>query len=128
MEGITVAEAEKSKLLNFLEDHYEAFSLEDGECGETDLVELEIDTGDAKPKKQRMRRMAIAVREEVSRQLKTMQETGVIRPSTSPWGSPVVIVRKKDGSHRFCIDYRELNSITRQDSSHFPELMISWIS
>ena len=122
LRGVAIAEPEKSELLKFLEDHNKAFSLEDGERGETDLVELEIDTGDARPKKQCMRRMPFAVREEVSRQLKTMQETGVIQPSNSPWGSPVVMVRKKDGSHCFCIDYRELNSVTCQDSFPLPRI------
>ena len=79
---IAVAKPKKSEVLNFLEDHNNAFSLEDGERGATDLVELEVDTGDAKPKKQSMRRMSFAVGKAVSRQLK---ETGVIQPSNSPW-------------------------------------------
>ena len=116
-----VAEPDRSKLIQLLEDHNAAFSLEDGERGETDMVELEIDTEDAKPRRQRARRMPFAIREEVSRQLKGMQSTGVIQPSNSPWASPVVMVRK-DGSHRFCVDYRELNSVTRQDSFPLPRI------
>ena len=102
-----VAEPDRSKLIQLLEDHNVAFSLEDGERGETDMVELEIDTGDAKPRRLCARRMPFASREEVSRQLKGVQSTGVIQPSNIPWSSPVVMVRKKDGSHRFCVDYRE---------------------
>jgi hypothetical protein len=66
-------------------------------------MEMYIDTGDAEPRKCSPRRMPFAVREEVARQLDHMQVSGVIQPSTSPWSSPVVMVRKKDGSHRFCI-------------------------
>ncbi|GKG32811.1 hypothetical protein Tco_0430321, partial [Tanacetum coccineum] len=46
--------------------------------------------------------------EELSGQLRELQDKGVIRPSSSPWGAPVLFVKKKDGSFRICIDYREL--------------------
>ena len=93
-----------------LEQCHQAFCLVDGERGETELVQLEIDTP---PKQQRPHRIPFALREEVSKQLKGMQESGVIQPSTSPWASPVVLVRKKDGTHRFCVDYREVNAVTK---------------
>lgn len=112
----------QSELTKLLEERHGAFSLEEGERGETSLVEMEIDTGDASPRRQRLRRMPFAVRAEVTKQLKSMQSTGVIQPSNSPWASPVVMVRKKDGSHRFCVDYRELNSVTRQDSFPLPRI------
>ena len=60
-------------------------------------MQLHIDTGDAPPKKQAVWRMPFAVREEVARQLKKMQATGVIQLSSSPWASPVMMVKKKDG-------------------------------
>ena len=89
---------------------------------ETDLVELQIDTGDASPIKQQVRRMPFAVRQEVARQLREMQRAGVIRPSNSPRASPVVLVRKKDGSLRFCIDFRALNSIAKPDIFPLPSI------
>ena len=112
----------KDSFLQFLSNHHEAFSLEENERGETDLLEMEIDTGDAPPKKQRPRRMPFAVRQEVSKQLKRMQDAQVIQPSKSPWASPVVLVRKRDGTHRFCIDYRELNSVTKPDTYPLPRI------
>ena len=51
-----------------------------------------------------------------------MQSMGVVQPSSSPWASPVVMVRKKDGTSRFCVDYRELNSVTRQDAFPLPRI------
>jgi len=51
-----------------------------------------------------------------------MKESGVIRRSTSPWTSPVVLVGKKDGTTRFCVDYRELNKITKKDAQPLPHI------
>lgn len=74
-------EEERKLLLEFLADHHEAFCLEENECGEMDLVQFEIDTGNAAPKKLPVRCMPFTVRQEVARQFKRMQETGVIQPS-----------------------------------------------
>ena len=98
------------------------FSIDESDRGETRLAELKIDTGEAQPRKQVVRRMPFVVRQEVAKQLKRMQEIGVIQPSKSPWASPVVMVRKKDGSYRFCIDYRELNSLTKRDLFPLPRI------
>ena len=106
-------------LHDFLAEHHEAFCLEEHERGET---ELEINTEDARPKQQPARRMPFAGRQEVARQLKQMQEAGVVRLSCSPWVSPVVMVRMKDGSHRFCVDYRQLNSVTKADTFPLPRI------
>ena len=83
-------------LMSLLATHHTAFCLEEHERGETNLVEMEILTGDAEPKKQPVCRMPLAVRQEVAYQLKLMQKAQVIQPSSSPWASPVVMVRKKD--------------------------------
>lgn len=64
--------------------------------------------------------MLFSVREEVTKQLKKMQEMAVIQPSKSPWSSPVVLLQKKDSLHRFCIDYHKLNSVTKADSYPLP--------
>lgn len=113
---------EKETLFKFLVEHHDAFSLDEGERGETNLIQMEIDTGTAAPKKQRARRLPFAVRQEVARQLEQMQTKGVIQPSKSPWASPVVLVKKRDGTHRFCIDYRGLNSVTKLDSFPLPRI------
>ena len=66
--------------------------------------------------------MPFAVRQEVAQQLHKMQESGVVQPSSSLWSSPVVLVRKKDGTHRFYIDYRKLNAVTKPDLFPLPRI------
>ncbi|GJS60986.1 hypothetical protein Tco_0655770 [Tanacetum coccineum] len=59
---------------------------------------------------------------ELSEQLKELSEKGFIRPSSSPWGAPVLFVKKKDGSFRMCIDYRELNKLTVKNRYPLPRI------
>ena len=113
---------ELQQLKDFLIDHHDVFSLEEGERGETGIVQFENDTGDAPPQKQPPRRMPFVVRQEVAKQLKQMQKAGVVQPSCSPWSSPVVMVRKQDGSNRFCVDYRGLNAVTKADTFPLPRI------
>ena len=117
-----ISDSDAKQLHTFLANNHSVFSLDEGERGETSLVTMDIDTGDASPRKQPPRRMPFMVREEVARQLKCMQQDGVIQPSNSPWSSPVVMVKKKDGSHRFCVDYRALNSLTKADTFPLPRI------
>ena len=109
-------------LSGLLEEYHEVFSLGKGDRGETDLIELHIDTGDATPRKYPVRRVPFAVRDEIARNLQEMQDANVIQPSNSPWASPVVLVRKKDGTLRFCVDYRGLNSVTKLDQFPLPRI------
>ena len=113
---------EKDQLKNFLLANHDAFALMEGERGETDQIQMQIDTGSSLPLYQPARRTPFAAREEIARQLHQMQQQGVISPSTSPWASPVVLVRKKDGSLRFCIDFRKLNAITKPDVFPLPRI------
>ena len=69
-----------------------------------------------------VRRTPFAVRSEVARQLRDMQSNGVIQPSSSSWASPVVLVRIKDGTLRFSIDYRNLNLVTKPDVFPLPRM------
>ena len=96
---LDLPDEEKETFQTFLTHHHRAFCLEHGERGETDLICMEIDTGgDAHPRKQRVQRLPLALRQIVAQQLKDMQEQGALQPSKSPWASPVVLVKKRDGN------------------------------
>ena len=66
--------------------------------------------------------MALAELKELKEQLKDLLDKGFIRPSVSPWGAPVLFVRKKDGSLRMCIDYRQLNKVTVKNKYPLPRI------
>ena len=117
-----LSEEDHLPLEELLSEYHDVFSLEEDERGESDMVEFEINTGDELPRKQAARRIPYAARKEVAEQLERMQKTGVIRPSSSPWSSPVVLVRKRDGTLRFCVDYRVLNSVTKPDVFPLPRI------
>ncbi|KAL8558029.1 hypothetical protein ACOMHN_057896 [Nucella lapillus] len=63
-----------------------------------------------------------ATRQVVEEEVEKMLELGVIEPSRSPYSAPVVIVRKKSGQHRFCVDYRRLNNVTKVDAEVIPDV------
>nr|GFB49216.1 putative reverse transcriptase domain-containing protein [Tanacetum cinerariifolium] len=67
-------------------------------------------------------RLAASEMKELSKQLKELSEKGFIRPSSSPWGAPVLFVNKKEGSFRMCIDYRELNKLTIKNRYLLPRI------
>ncbi|TLX66918.1 RNA-directed DNA polymerase, partial [Labilibacter sediminis] len=67
-------------------------------------------------------RLAPAEMKEMMGQLQELSDKGFIRPSTSPWGAPVLFVKKKDGSMRMCIDYRELNKVTIKNRYPLPRI------
>ena len=90
--------------------------------GRTTLTEHEIHVGDSAPIRQKPYRIPYSRREVVKRELGEMMEAGVIRPSTSPWASPIVLVEKKDGGIRFCVDYRKLNQVAKFDAYPMPRI------
>lgn len=108
-----VSETGKRALRRLVTEYHDIFSRCDDDIGKTSLVEHTIDTGDAKPIQQRPRRIPLRLRDEVERQKGAMLKEGIIEESTSPWCSPIVLVKKKDGSFRFCIDLRAVNAVTQ---------------
>ncbi|GFW28489.1 retrovirus-related Pol polyprotein from transposon 412 [Trichonephila clavipes] len=98
------------------------FSRTSENFGRTKLTKHRIDTGEHPPIKQHSRRLPFAKQEEVQKLIKDMKNNDVIEPSSSPWAPPIVLVRKKDGSTRFCVDYRRLNDVTKKDSYPLPRI------
>ncbi|OWZ03869.1 Pol Polyprotein [Phytophthora megakarya] len=81
-----------------------------------------IDTGNASPILLKRRRQSHVEEEVVNDNVKKMLSAGVIEESNGAWGFSVVLVRKKDGEVRFCIDYRALNKVTKRDVYSLPRI------
>lgn len=111
---------EKDVLKDLLLEYETSFSRNSQDLGQTSIVKHKIETGMAQPIKQRPRRVPQSKREEVSKVIKEMEDQGIIEPSISAWASPIVLVKKKNGETRFCIDYRKLNDVTVKDSHPLP--------
>lgn len=81
-----------------------------------------IDTGEREPIRQRGYRLPQSKRQQVEQCVEEMLKDEIIRPSDSPWASPITLVPKKDGTTRFCVDFRKLNAVTRKDSHPLPNI------
>lgn len=108
----------KETLLEFSD----VFSKTPKYMGKTNLVEHKIDVGDAKPIKSKAYRVSQKEKNIIDRQIAEMEKYDIIRPSQSPWASPVVLVKKKSGESRFCVDYRKLNDVTRKSAYTVPNI------
>ena len=107
--------------LMLMENHH-IFSLDTNEIGCTDMAKHVIELLDEEPFKERFRRIAPPLLEEVRQNIQDMLDGGAIHPSQSPWCNTVVLVRKKDGTLRFCIDFRRLNARTKKDTYPLPRM------
>ena len=97
----------------------EVFDAEGG-LRSTGMVSMGIDTGRAFPINQRPYRIPLRKRQIVDQEIDKMLADGIIESSSSPWASPITLVPKKDGTTRFCIDYRKLNAVTKKDAYPLP--------
>jgi hypothetical protein len=113
-------DSQKNQLYSLLVEFEDVFSEGSGDMGRTSLTSHKIDTGDRKPIKQQPRRLPLAKVDIAQEAIKGMHEQGIIEPSSSPWTAPIVLVKKKDGTHRFCVDYRKFNDVTKEDSYPLP--------
>ena len=110
------------KLIDCALEYDDVFAIDSNKRGEVKGVEYTIDTAESSPIIRTPWRVPFALRDEISRMVQEMLGKRVIQKSASPWASPVVLVRKKDGTLRFCINYRRLNAVMCKDT--FPLLMI----
>ena len=113
---------QQAQLEGLLQDNHDVFALNDNELGQTSFIEHHIDTGNSRPIYRQPYRVSPAVRTSIDNHVQQMLDQGIIRPSVSPWAAPVVLVRKKDGTERFCVDYRQLNKVTQRDSHPIPHV------
>ena len=111
------------RIASLLSNYGDVFSEGDHDQGLTNLVKhsIEIEPG-ARPVKQAPRRLGAEREAEVDRQIIKLQDQGVIEPASGAWSSPVVLVKKKDGSWRFCVNYRRLNLVTVHDAHPLPRI------
>ena len=106
------AKSVKSLLLKYTQ----LFAALDADLGQTKVITHNIDTGTAYLDKQPPRLTPVQMQEETDRHVDDMLKRGVIEEYTSPWSSPVVLVKKKDCTTRFCVDYKKLNNVTITDA------------
>ena len=109
---------------SILWEYHNIFSLEKHDMGHTNATKHKIvlKDWDTPPFKECFHRIPPPQLDEVREHLKLMLDTGVVQPSNSPWCNAVVLVRKKDGSLHFCIDFRRLNALTIKDSHPLPRI------
>ncbi|GFV89409.1 retrovirus-related Pol polyprotein from transposon 412 [Trichonephila clavipes] len=122
LENAELSPEQKSSAERLFQEFEDVFSRNSSDIGHTTVTQHRIDTADHPPIKQHPRRLPFVKQEEVGTLLREMQENDIIEPSSSPWASPIVLVRKKDGSTRFCVDYRKLNDVTKKDSYPLPRI------
>ncbi|KRX69753.1 Retrovirus-related Pol polyprotein from transposon 17.6 [Trichinella sp. T6] len=122
VDGAECSARSKRALRSILRKCGKAISRGEADLGRTSLVKHRIETRGAQPVKLPPRRLPKAQREVVDRLIPEMLHAKVIEPASGPWSSPVVLVRKKDGSPRFCVDYRRLNAVTRVGAQPIPRV------
>ena len=125
LSGLETWDAKAAKQVkSLLAEYHDLLSLEKNKIRCTKAAEhvIELKDHDATPFKERFRRIPPRQVDEVREHLKLMLDAGAIQLSNSPWCNAVVLVRKKDGSLRFCIDFRRLNSLTKKDSHPLPRI------
>ncbi|VDH93329.1 Hypothetical predicted protein [Mytilus galloprovincialis] len=113
---------EQGQLRELLNEFSDIFAKSDSDLGKTNLVSHSIDTQGHGAVKQRPYRVPFSQREEIRTQIQDMLDRDIIRPSHSCWASPVILVRKKDNTQRFCVDFRKLNTLTKKDVYPLPRI------
>ena len=113
---------QRRKLKTFIQQNADSFAWDDDKLGYTDLLPHKITLTTDRPVAQPYRRIPPTQLQEVREHLDDLLKKDIIRPSTSPYAAPIVIVRKKNGTIRCCCDYRRLNDVTVKDAFPLPRM------
>ncbi|GES85289.1 KRAB-A domain-containing protein [Rhizophagus clarus] len=111
---------QKEKLTTLLQKYAHLFATKKEELGRTNIVKHSIYTENIPPIRQKFYRTSQKEQKHIDKEIKEMLYYNIIRPSTSEWASPVILVPKKNGKLRFCVDYRQLNKVTKKDNYSLP--------
>ena len=120
LKDLCVPEEHREMISKFVMKNRDLFAVTDADLGCCDILKMHIDTGTNAPVKLRPYRTPLLQMGIIDQAVDDMLKANIIRPSISPWSSPVVLITKKDKSTRFCIDYRKLNSLTKVISYPLP--------
>jgi hypothetical protein len=112
----------RTQLRDLMTSYSDIFSYSEYDLGCTPLAMHDINTGQSRPFRQPLRPQPWAYRPAVDRLIDDMQAQGIIEPCQSEWASNIVLIRKKEGSIRFCVDYRQLNNLTQKDAFPLPRI------
>ncbi|XP_062585806.1 uncharacterized protein LOC134247460 [Saccostrea cucullata] len=122
LETLLLSKKQTDQLWRLLREYNDIFSKGDTDIGHFTDVKNQINLSDESPFKQRYRRIPLSMIDEVRTHIEQLLSAGIIRKSKSPFASNVVLVKKKDGSIRMCVDYRMLNKRTIKDSYALPRI------
>ena len=108
-----LTDIQKGNLVRLLASNRSVFAKDITELGESNCFPHYIDTGDAPPIRQRPYKTSPHMKNIIGNHIDEMEKANIIEPSVSQWQSPVVMIKKQDGSYRFAVDYRQLNKVTK---------------
>ena len=121
LDNTTLTYEQKLQVIEFINNSSDVFKEDSAPPGLTHLIEFEIKTGDHQPIRSRAYSLNPEKRKIAAEEIKSQLENGIIKPSTSPWSSPIVLVPKPGTiKWRLCVDYRALNAITEKDVYPLP--------
>ena len=118
----SVSQEIRDELTKILEDYAGAFSFDDLDIGHATAAQHSIEVGDARPVRQRFRRQPPAHQAAIDVHVRDMLRQDIIEPAQSPWSANLVVVRKKSGEYRCCVDFRGLNGVTLKDAYSLPRI------
>lgn len=118
----SLSEDQRDRLKAVLSENADLFTDVTGSVGRTTMVKHSIDTGDAPPVFQPARRIPETQKEIIDAEVEKMLSSNVVKPSSSPYRANFVLVKKKDGTWRPCIDFRMLNNVTKKDVYPLPRI------